>query len=97
MNLNNMEEVNKNTELDNTDKKLHISDVSDSVNNKVVYIVIDQDMHSYESIQGIYDTFEGAMNCNAWSNRGIVPNQNGEGGSLFIYKEYVNKELSPKY
>lgn len=25
-----MEEVNKNTELDNTDKKLHISDVSDS-------------------------------------------------------------------
>jgi hypothetical protein len=30
MNLNNMEEVNKNTELDNTDKKLHISDVSDS-------------------------------------------------------------------
>jgi hypothetical protein len=97
MNLNNMEEVNKNTELDNTDKKLHISDVSDSVNNKVVYIVIDQDMHSYESILGIYDTFEGAMNCNAWSNRGIVPNQNGEGGSLFIYKEYVNKELSPKY
>ncbi len=92
-----MEEVNKNTELDNTDKKLHISDVSDSVNNKVVYIVIDQDMHSYESILGIYDTFEGAMNCNAWSNRGIVPNQNGEGGSLFIYKEYVNKELSPKY
>jgi hypothetical protein len=54
-------------------------------------------MHSYESILGIYDTFEGAMNCNAWSNRGIVPNQNGEGGSLFIYKEYVNKELSPKY
>jgi hypothetical protein len=97
MNLNNMEEVNKNTELDNTDKKLHISDVSDSVNNKVVYIVIDQDMHSYESILGIYDTFEGAMNCNAWSNRGIVPNQNGEGGSLFIYKEYVNEELSPKY
>ena len=92
-----MEEVNKNTELDNTDKKLHISDVSDSVNNKVVYIVIDQDMHSYESILGIYDTFEGAMNCNAWSNRGIVPNQNGEGGSLFIYKEYVNEELSPKY
>jgi len=76
---------------------LNISDVSDSVNNKVVYIVIDQDMHSYESILGIYDTFEGAMNCNAWSNRGIVPNQNGEGGSLFIYKEYVNKELSPKY
>jgi len=25
-----MEEVNKNTELENTDKKLHISDVSDS-------------------------------------------------------------------
>lgn len=65
--------------------------------NNDVYIVIDQDMHSYESILGIYDTFEGAMNCNAWSNRGIVPNQNGEGGSLFIYKEYVNKELSPKY
>jgi hypothetical protein len=77
-------------------ENLNISDVSDSVNN-IVYIVIDQDMHSYESILGIYDTFEGAMNCNAWSNRGIVPNQNGEGGSLFIYKEYVNKELFPKY
>ena len=78
-------------------ENLNISDVSDSVNDKVVYIVIDQDMHSYESILGIYDTFEGAMNCNAWSNRGIVPNQNGEGGSLFIYEEYVNKELLPKY
>ena len=76
-------------------ENLNISDVS--VNNKVVYIVMDQDMHSYESILGIYDTFKGAMNCNAWSNRGIVPNHNGEGGSLFIYEEYVNKELSPKY
>jgi hypothetical protein len=28
-----MEEVNKNTKLDNTDKKLHISDVSSSVYN----------------------------------------------------------------
>jgi hypothetical protein len=78
-------------------ENLNISDVSDSVNNKVVYIVIDQDMHSYEAILGIYDTFEKAMNCNAWSNREIVPNKNGEGGSLFIYKEYVNKELSPKF
>ncbi len=78
-------------------ENLDISDVSDSANDKVVYIVIDQDMHSYESILGIYDTFEGAMNCNVWSNRGIKPNLNGEGGSLFIYKEYVNKELSPKY
>jgi hypothetical protein len=30
-----MEEVNKNTELDNTDKKLHISDVISSYKNKV--------------------------------------------------------------
>jgi hypothetical protein len=47
--------------------------------NNIVYIVIDQDMHSYESILGIYDTFEGAMNCNAWSNRGITPDKNGSG------------------
>jgi hypothetical protein len=79
-----------------SEENLNISDVSDSVNN-IVYIVIDQDMHSYESILGIYDTFEKAMNCNAWSNRGITPDKNGSGGSLFIYKEYVNKELVPKY
>ena len=29
-----MEEVNKNTELENTDKKLHISDVSDSTKSQ---------------------------------------------------------------
>jgi len=30
-----MEEVNKNRELDNTDKKLHISDVSERFNQKI--------------------------------------------------------------
>ena len=92
-----MEEVNKNTELNDTDKKLHISDVSESVNNKFIYIVIDQDMHSYEAILGVYDSFEKAMNCNAWSNRGITPNERGESSSLFIYKEELNKELQDKF
>jgi len=67
------------------------------VNSKFVYIVIDQNMHSYEAILGIYDTFEKAMNCNAWSNRGVVPNEDGYGDPLFIYKEEINKELSPKW
>jgi hypothetical protein len=44
-NLNNMKEVNKNKELDNTDKKLHISDVScSSISrediNKQAYLVM---------------------------------------------------------
>ena len=64
---------------------------------KYVYIVIDEDMHSYESILGIYDSFEKAMKCNAYENRGLTPNEKGEAGSLFIYKEELNKELSPKY
>jgi len=71
--------------------------IEDGMNDRVVYIIIDQDMHSYEAILGIYDTFEKAMNSNVWSNRGITPNEEGEGDSLFIYKEYVNKELQPKY
>lgn len=74
-------------------EQLNIFDVSDSV----VYIVIDQDMHSYEAILGIYDSFEKAMNCNVWSNRGIKPNERGEGDSLFIYKEELNKELQNKF
>ena len=78
-------------------ENLNISDVSDSVNNKFIYIVIDQDMHSYEAILGIYDSFEKAMNCNAWSNRGIKPNERGEGDSLFIYEEELNKELQDKF
>jgi hypothetical protein len=43
------------------------------------------------------DTFEKAMNCNAWSNRGVIPNERGEGDSLFIYKEELNKELQEKF
>lgn len=78
-------------------ENLNISDVSESVNNKFIYIVIDQDMHSYEAILGVYDSFEKAMNCNEWSNRGITPNERGEGDSLFIYKEELNKELVPKF
>lgn len=64
---------------------------------KYVYIVIDSDMHGYEAILGIYNSFEKAMNCNAWSNRGVIPNERGEGDSLFIYKEEVNKEILPKF
>jgi hypothetical protein len=62
-----------------------------------VYIVIDKNMHSYEAILGIYDTFEKAMNCNAWANRGEVPDKEGNGDSLFIYDEFINKELVPKF
>jgi hypothetical protein len=60
-----------------------------------IYIVIDQDMHSYEAILGVYDSFEKAMGSNAWSNRGITPNERGEGGSLFIYTQGVNEEVVP--
>lgn len=60
-----------------------------------VYIVIDQEMHSYEAILGIYNSFERAMGSNAWSNRGITPNERGEGGSLFIYTQEVNREIVP--
>ena len=83
-------------ELNEASENLNISDVSESV-DKFIYIVIDQDMHSYEAILGVYDSFEKAMNCNAWSNRGIAPNERGDGGSLFIYKEELNKELLPKF
>ena len=43
-----MDEVNKNTELDNTDKKLHISDVSGSVS------VIDEGNINYHLERGGY-------------------------------------------
>lgn len=62
-----------------------------------VYIVIDQDMHSYEAILGVYDSFEKAMGSNAWSNRGITPNERGEGDSLFIYTQEINKEIVPRF
>jgi len=46
-----MEEVNKNTELDNTDKKLHISDVSDSKLSKdECVIVLYDDGEEYFSV-----------------------------------------------
>jgi hypothetical protein len=36
-----MKEVNKNTEVDNTDKKLHISDVSDSLFDRLKEVIIE--------------------------------------------------------
>jgi len=75
----------------------NMSPNDNDMNSKFVYIVIDQEMHSYEAILGVYDTFEKAMNCNAWSNRGVIPNERGEGDSLFIYKEELNKELQEKF
>jgi len=41
-----MEEVNKNTEVDNTDKKLHISDVSDSISFKKEFDDIDFELYN---------------------------------------------------
>lgn len=68
----------------------NIQSFKEHINNgKFVYIVIDQDMHSYEAILGIYDTFEKAMGSDVWSERGEVPDKNGRGDSLFIYEEVV--------
>ena len=36
-----MKEVNKNTELNDTDKKLHISDVSDSLFNRLKEVIVE--------------------------------------------------------
>ncbi len=84
--------------LENTEiKPMSYDDLKDDINGKFVYLVIDQDMHSYEAILGVYDTFEGAMNCNAWSNRGVIPNERGEGDSLFIEKYEINEELQEKF
>ena len=45
-----MEKDNKNTELDNTDKKLHISDVSGSFYNKLISKLMN-DYNYYLDIQ----------------------------------------------
>lgn len=60
---------------------------------KYVYILIDQQMHSYEAILGIYDSFDKAMSSKEWSKRGETPDRNGYGTDLFIYKEILNKDL----
>ena len=57
--------------------------------NKYVYIIIDNQMHSYESICGIYDSFEGAMESDVWVERGETPDSRGFGEDLFIYREMV--------
>ena len=60
-----------------------------------VFIVIDKNGFSYEAILGIYDTFEKAMDSNAWKEYNNTPDTNGVGDTLFIYKEKVNKEICP--
>ena len=52
-----MEEVNKNTELDNTDKKLHISDVMNSIKDEENVVVIQINGNGYikEMMEGIIE------------------------------------------
>jgi hypothetical protein len=48
-----MKEVNKNTKVDNTDKKLHISDVSDSYNDEwVLFLDEFRKTYSYRKSNG---------------------------------------------
>ena len=48
-----MKEVNKSTEVDNTDKKLHISDVSDSYNDEwVLFLDEFRKTYSYRKSNG---------------------------------------------
>ncbi len=58
--------------------------------NKYVYIIIDREMHSYEAICGIYDSFDAAMKSDVWAECGETPDHRGYGKSLFIYEEIVH-------
>lgn len=66
-------------------------------NGRYIYIVIDKESHSYEAILGVYDNFDKAMASGAWSVYGETPDKDGYGVNLFIYKEELNKDLTPVY
>jgi hypothetical protein len=51
-----MEELNKNTELDNTDKKLHISDVSCSID--VIKKWVDSEIGYYDECDTVEDAVD---------------------------------------
>ena len=53
-----MEEVNKNTELENTDKKLHISDVRSSAVNNIDLKLTDNDNKILEMLDYMQKEFE---------------------------------------
>ena len=57
--------------------------------NREIFIIVDQSMHSYEAICGVYDSFDKAMVANIWEERGETPDETGYGEDLFIIKYKV--------
>ena len=53
-------------------------------NGRYIYILIDKEGYSFDK----------AINSTAWANYEEVPDKNGYGVALFIYKEELNKDLA---
>jgi len=71
----------------NDRKILKFNESSEPTN--MVWLLINTESHSYESILGIYSSFDKAMNSEKWEYYEETPNQDGVGESLQIIKMRV--------
>lgn len=57
---------------------------------KELHIIVNRQMHGYEAIMGVFETFDEALESEVWSENDEIPDVKGNSENFYIYETKFN-------